>query len=386
LGTKNDKEIIDTVRDCTEKPVRVDANEGWDLQTAMEMCEWLSGKNIEFVEQPLPADQLDKTAILRSSSPIPIFADENCMTSQDCPTYFDDISNPESGVEKLVPFAGGMKSLEAAFSMAVFDVWTQKQKLPLYSYFGVEAAVAPVTSFTIAIGELDSIQEKIKEAEPYAILKIKLGTKNDKEIIDTVRDCTEKPVRVDANEGWDLQTAMEMCEWLSGKNIEFVEQPLPADQLDKTAILRSSSPIPIFADENCMTSQDCPTYFDDISNPESGVEKLVPFAGGMKSLEAAFSMAVFDVWTQKQKLPLYSYFGVEAAVAPVTSFTIAIGELDSIQEKIKEAEPYSILKVKLGTPAMDQAIIQEIRQHTDKVIRVDANEGWQTDTALELCK
>ncbi len=178
---------------------------------------------------------------------------------ENCPTYFDDISNPESGLDKLVPFAGGMKSLEAAFSMAVFDIWTQKQKLPLYSYFGVEAAVAPVTSFTIAIGELDSIPEKIKEAEPYAILKIKLGTKNDKEIIDTVRDCTEKPVRVDANEGWDLQTAMEMCEWLADKNIEFVEQPLPADQLDKTAILRSSSPIPIFADENCMTSQDIPT-------------------------------------------------------------------------------------------------------------------------------
>ena len=134
---------------------------------------------------------------------------------ENCPTYFDDISNPESGVEKLVPFAGGMKSLEAAFSMAVFDVWTQKQKLPLYSYFGVEAAVAPVTSFTIAIGELDSIPEKIKEAEPYAILKIKLGTKNDKKIIDTVRDCTEKPVRVDANEGWDLPTAMEMCEWIN---------------------------------------------------------------------------------------------------------------------------------------------------------------------------
>ena len=69
-----------------------------------------------------------------------------------------------------------------------------------------------------------------------------------------------------------------------------------------------------------------------------------------------------------------------------TSFTIAIGKIEEIEKKVIEADPYNILKVKLGTPNDDKKIITEIRKFTDKIIRVDANEGWDFDTAIEMCK
>ena len=113
----------------------------------------------------------------------------------------------------------------------------------------------------------------------------------------------------------------------------------------------------------------------NISLPEGDPDRgtlwnhIYPQLQGIKSLEAAFSMALWDWWGQKQKKPVSELLGLDTSRMPLTSFTIAIGELDEIGDKIKEAEPYSILKVKLGTPDMDRAIIQEIRQHTDKVIR-----------------
>ena len=70
---------------------------------------------------------------------------------------------------------------------------------------------------------------------------------------------------------------------------------------------------------------------------------------------------------------------VDVSNMPLTSFTISIGQLDEIGPKVEEAEPYSILKVKLGTPARDKEIIREVRKYTDKLIRVDANEGWEKE-------
>lgn len=161
-------------------------------------------------------------------------------------------------IDHLVLHSGGLKSLEAAISMAALDWWTQKNNIPLYSYFDADPSKMPQTSFTIAIGELETIPQKISEAEPYPILKVKLGTSQDKEIIQAIRRVTDKTVRVDANEGWNLETAIEMSFWLADRNVEFIEQPLKADSIEETAILKRKSPIPIIADENSMVSMDIP--------------------------------------------------------------------------------------------------------------------------------
>jgi L-alanine-DL-glutamate epimerase-like enolase superfamily enzyme len=165
---------------------------------------------------------------------------------------------PEDGDGWFCNQSNGIKALESALSMAWLDWWTQKQNMSLCEYFSADKSKQLATSFTIAIGEESLIPEKIVEAEPYSILKVKLGMSEteDKRSIELIRAETDKLIRVDANEGWDLETGLKMSHWLAEKNIEFIEQPFKADQLENTAILKAESPLPIIADENSMVSDD----------------------------------------------------------------------------------------------------------------------------------
>tara|TARA_A100001037_G_scaffold294226_1_gene311757 strand:+ start:296 stop:1336 length:1041 start_codon:yes stop_codon:yes gene_type:complete len=171
----------------------------------------------------------------------------------------EDCSDRKKIWNHILPQLNGIKALEAAFSMALWDWWGQKCNQPVYKLLGMEQSSLLSTSFTIAIGDLKEIEQKVNEASPYHILKVKLGTpKMDKEIMKEIRYHTDKLVRVDANEGWHPDFALEMCKWLADRNVEFVEQPFPADQLRKTAELKEKSPMPLYADENSINSLDIP--------------------------------------------------------------------------------------------------------------------------------
>ena len=99
-------------------------------------------------------------------------------------------------------------------------------KEPLYKYFNADPNNTPLTSYTISIGEMDLIPQKVQDATPYQIIKVKLGVDidRDKSIIQEIRKETDKIIRVDANEGWDLETGLEMTHWLADQNIEFIEE------------------------------------------------------------------------------------------------------------------------------------------------------------------
>lgn len=90
----------------------------------------------------------------------------------------------------------------------------------------------------------------MEETSPYNVIKVKMGLDNDKELVEIIRSVTDKPLCVDANQGWkDKEKALEMIEWLSERNTLFVEQPLPKEMIDETAWIRERSPLPIMADE-----------------------------------------------------------------------------------------------------------------------------------------
>ena len=180
------------------------------------------------------------------------------------------ISNPEDFSKLIAHSCNGIKSLEVAFSMAALDWWCQKKNIRVYEFFKANPLKSPKTSYTISIGDMALISEKIKESEPYHILKVKLGmgVDEDKAIINAIRNETDKVIRVDANEGWDLNSGIEMCQWLSMQNVEFIEQPFKASNLDDTAKLRAESPLPLIADENSLNSSDIPKIegiFDGIN-------------------------------------------------------------------------------------------------------------------------
>ena len=169
----------------------------------------------------------------------------------------------------LKPQLMGISSLEAAVNMALWDWWGQKKNKAVYDILKLNVKSLPKTSFTIAIGDMNELDEKIQASSPYSILKVKLGTpENDKEIIRLIRLQTDKIIRVDANEGWTYDMAKEMSFWLADRNVEFIEQPFPADKLYDTELLKKVSPLPLYADENSIVSKDIPeieSAFDGIN-------------------------------------------------------------------------------------------------------------------------
>ena len=258
-----------------------------------------------------------------------------------------NISLPEGGSDRgklwnhIYPQLQGIKSLEAAFSMALWDWWGQKQKKPVSELLGLDTSSMPLTSFTIAIGELDEIGEKIKEAEPYSILKVKLGTPDmDRAIIQEIRQHTDKVIRVDANEGWQTDTALELCKWLADRNIEFIEQPFPAGQLDQTALLRSKSPLDIYADENSLDSADIP----QIHEAFDGVNIKLMKCGSIEEGQRMIHLAKFH----DMKIMLGCM--VETSVG-ITAASHLAGEVDAADldgNLLINNDPYSGVKVVNG--------------------------------------
>ena len=181
----------------------------------------------------------------------------------------DESMSVEDGDIWCSDHSGGISALQAALSTAWLDWWTQKEKVCLADYFKSDKENMPLTSFTISIGDLNLIPQKIAEATPYSILKIKLGLgiQDDQQIIKLIRMETDKLIRVDANEGWDLETGIAMCKWLADHHVEFVEQPFKDDNLHDTAILRDKSPLPLIADENSIVAANIP----DIAHAFDGI-------------------------------------------------------------------------------------------------------------------
>ncbi len=158
---------------------------------------------------------------------------------------------------------------KAALDIALMDWVTKSLGVPLYRYFGLNRTKAPVTSFAIGIDTPEVIIKKVQEARQYPLLKIKVGTENDEEIITAIRAVTDKPLLVDANEGWkNKEEALEKIKWLVSRGVEVVEQPLPASMLEETRWLRERTDVPIIADESVKTAADIPslaTAFDGIN-------------------------------------------------------------------------------------------------------------------------
>ena len=148
---------------------------------------------------------------------------------------------------------------KASVDIALHDLVGKLIGQPWHAIWGYTASKVPVTTFTIGMASENEVREKTLETAPFKVLKIKLGMDEatDKMLINTVRSVTDKPIRVDANQGWkDKHYALKMIEWLSDKNVEFIEQPMPKHNLDDMAWLTEQSPLPTIADESCQRLED----------------------------------------------------------------------------------------------------------------------------------
>jgi L-alanine-DL-glutamate epimerase-like enolase superfamily enzyme len=166
---------------------------------------------------------------------------------------------------------GDNPAARAAVSIAVHDLAAKRLGVPLHRLWGLDPSNAPATSYTVGLDETERVREKAAAAVEagYPVLKIKLGTDRDRELIDAVREAApDARLRVDANEAWTPREAVEKSEWLADRDVEFVEQPVPAEDPEGLRFVYERSALPIAADESCVTLSDIPAIADrcDIAN------------------------------------------------------------------------------------------------------------------------
>ena len=166
-----------------------------------------------------------------------------------------DLEGAERQLARLIPESAATR---AALSEAYHDLVGKRLGVPLWSLWGLDAKKTPQSSFTIGIDEPDAMRLKVAEAAAYPVLKIKLGTDRDEAILKTIRDATDKPIRVDANAAWDQAKALRMLPILKDYGVELLEQPLPPEDLDGLAVVSAASDIPVVVDESCLVATDIP--------------------------------------------------------------------------------------------------------------------------------
>jgi L-Ala-D/L-Glu epimerase len=151
----------------------------------------------------------------------------------------------------------GNTAAKAAVDIALHDLVGKLMKQPWYKIWGFDPSDTPNTSFTIGIDTPEVVRQKVAEAAPYKILKVKLGQSTDRQMIETIRSVTDRPICVDVNQGWtDRGKALEMIHWLKEKGVVFVEQPMPKTSIDDMAWLTQNSPLPTIADESLQRLPD----------------------------------------------------------------------------------------------------------------------------------
>ena len=179
--------------------------------------------------------------------------------------------------------APGNPNIKAAIDIALHDLQGKLEGKPCYSYFGADPERMPETSITIGMDSPEVISQKVKEAEAAHILKVKLGGEADKILIETIRNLTDKPLFVDANQGWkDRSQALEMVHYLQEEGVLLIEQPMDKNNWDDNAWITEQSPIPILGDESIQRLADV----DKAKGVYHGINvKLMKSAGMYEAFE-----------------------------------------------------------------------------------------------------
>lgn len=174
------------------------------------------------------------------------------------PLLGDDPFQLEAIEARLIAALPGNAAARVAISAALHDLVGKRLGVPLWKYWGLDRAKAPRSTFTIGIDTPEMIRKKVLEAAEYPILKVKLGSNDDMTILRTMREATDRELRVDANCGWTPAHAIAMLPVLKEFGVTVLEQPVVPEDLDGLAQIKRAAQIPIIADESCVTSADIP--------------------------------------------------------------------------------------------------------------------------------
>ncbi|MGA3323626.1 MAG: dipeptide epimerase [Terriglobia bacterium] len=235
----------------------------------------------------------------------------------------------------------GQYAARAALDIALMDWVGQRFGVPLYRYFGLDPKDAPITTFSIGIDTPEITRQKVREAEPFPVLKIKVGLDTDEATITAVRSVTNKPLRVDANEGWrDKEEAVRKINWLAGQGVEFVEQPMPADMLEETRWVRERVHMPLIADEACQHAGDIPKLVGIFDGVNVKLDKSGGILEAFKMLQMARALGL------KTMLGCMVSSSVSVTAAAHLSPLVDYADLDG--NLLIANDPFSGVQVKNG--------------------------------------
>jgi L-alanine-DL-glutamate epimerase-like enolase superfamily enzyme len=165
---------------------------------------------------------------------------------------------------------------KCALDIALHDLVGKVMNRPIHDLLGLSTAIPP-TDFSLGIDAPDVVAERARSAGSFPALKIKVGGESDLPTLRAIRAVYAGPLRVDANTGWTPEAAAELVPELIDLGVELIEQPFPATRLDWLADLQQASPLPIVADESCVTIED----LDALAGLVAGVNVKLAKCGGV---------------------------------------------------------------------------------------------------------
>ncbi len=183
----------------------------------------------------------------------------------------------------------------AGLDLALHDLIGKDLGKPLYALLGLDPSATPVSSFTIGIADSETMLRKLTEAGDHPILKVKLGSGAPADQVETVAAIRARyggTIRVDANEGWDVETAIRILRELERYEIEFCEQPIPAGHPQELRAIRERVSIPLVADEDALVAGDLPALRGCVDGVNVKLAKTGGIRGALAMIHTARALGL----------------------------------------------------------------------------------------------
>ncbi len=254
---------------------------------------------------------------------------------------------PEVLWQQLSPHLATNPFALCAVDQAMHDLAAQHAGLPLYAHWGLDPAHNPLTDYTIGLDTIDKMVAKMREM-PWPIYKIKLGTADDLSLVRALRQQTDAEphrrtrFRVDANCAWTADQTLAYAPELKQLGVEFIEQPLPADDWAGMKRVYDACALPVIADESCITESDvarCAGYFHGINVKLTKCGGLTPARRmlaearslGLKTMVGCMTESSVGISAIAHLLPLLDFVDMDGSLLiandPATGVTFDFGRV-----------------------------------------------------------
>lgn len=253
----------------------------------------------------------------------------------------DELTSPETLWAKVNPYLANDSFAQCALDEAANDLFAKKKGGKLYESWGLSIDHNPLTNFTIGIDTVEKMVSKMKEL-PWPIYKIKLGTDDDLKIVRELRSHTTATFRVDANCAWSAGQAIRFSGELKKLGVEFIEQPLAADDIEGMKQVFAESALPVIADESCILESDvikCNGLFHGVNikltkcGGLTSAKRMIAEAKslGMKTMVGCMTESSVGISAIGHLLPLLDYVDMDGSLLikndPATGVTFDYGKV-----------------------------------------------------------